>query len=74
MCFGPSAAEKQAAADARVEAEVAKRAEIEDKAGVKREDISDALTARSQGKGMRGGTGRKSLFSSGGQGFLGRFD
>ena len=76
MCFpsGPSQEEKQAAADQRVAAEQAKRSEVEKRAEGKREDISEALSARTQQRGMRGGRGRRSLFRSGGAGFLGRFN
>lgn len=76
MCFGggPSKAEKRAAAQRRVEADIAQREEAEKRAKQKREDISDALQARTQRRGMRGGAGRRSLFRSGGSGFLSRFD
>ena len=74
MCFGPSRSEKQAAAEQRVEADVAKREEVEKRAEQKREDISQALEARTQRRGMRGGAGRRSLFRAGGGGFLGRFN
>lgn len=76
MCFGggPSRQEKQAAAEQRVEADVAKREEIEKRAEQKREDISQALEARTERRGMRGGAGRRSLFRAGGGGFLGRFN
>ena len=67
MCFGPSRAEKEAAAQQRVEADFARREELEKRAKKKREDISDALDAR------RSGSGRRSLFRASGQGFLGRF-
>lgn len=75
MCGGgPSTAEKKAAAEQRLAAEQAKQEAIQEKAGQKREDISDALSARSQRKGTRGGVGRRSLFSSNtGSGFVGRF-
>lgn len=73
MCFGPSKAEKQAAADQRELAADAKREEIEKRAGEKREDIQDALSGRTVRAGKRGGSGRRSLFTSGGGGFLGRF-
>lgn len=73
MCFGPSKAEKKAAAEQRVEAEQAKQEAIQEKAEKKREDISDALTKRTQTKYGRGGSGRRSLMRSGGGGFLGRF-
>jgi hypothetical protein len=74
MCFGPSRREKQAAAEQQVEADVAKREEVEKRAEQKREDISQALEARTQRRGMRGGAGRRSLFRAGGAGFLGRFN
>jgi hypothetical protein len=76
MCFpsGPSSDEKQAAADQRIAAEQAKREEVEKRAGSKREDISEALSAKTQQRGMRGGRGRRSLFRAGGAGFLGRFN
>lgn len=76
MCFGggPSKSEKRAAAEQRVEADVAKREEIEKRAEQKREDISQALEAKTQRRGMRGGAGRRSLFRAGGGGFLGRFN
>lgn len=77
MCFGgggPSKAEKEAAAQQRIEAEAAKAAEIEKKAKQKREDISTALEGKTERSGMRGGAGRRSLFSAAGDGFLGRFD
>ena len=77
MCFGPSSAEKQAAADARVEADTQKRQEIEKVAEKKRADITEAIdtTAERQGRrGMRAGQGRRSLFRSASAGFLGRFD
>lgn len=75
MCFGPSKAEKEAAAEQRVEAELAKQEQVVDRAEDKREDITDALSARSQRKGMRGGgKGRRSLYSgTTGAGFLSRF-
>ena len=63
----------QAAAQARVNAEEAKRREVEERANTKREEISKALDSKT-GKG-RGGAGRRSLYSStgGGQGYLSRF-
>ena len=73
MCFGPSAAERQAAAESREEAEIAKRAEIETRAKTKREDITEAIDGRTERRGMRGGSGRRSLFRAAGGGFLGRF-
>ena len=78
MCFGggggPSQQEKQASVNQRVEADVAKREEVEERAEKKREDITEALEARTERRGMRGGAGRRSLFRSGGGGFLGRFN
>ena len=74
MCFGPSSAEKQAAAEQRAEAEQAKRAAIEGRAEQKREDITAALEGREERRGMRGGSGRRSLFRASGGGFLGRFN
>lgn len=81
MCFskaaapvGPSAAELKAAEDQRKAAEIAKDQAIQEKATQKREDIDDALSARTKRKGSRGGVGRRSLFSSNtGSGFIGRF-
>lgn len=73
MCFGPSKAEKKAAADQREVADEAEREEVEERAEDKRDDISDALSARKIRTGKRGGAGRRSLFRSGGGGFLGRF-
>jgi len=81
MCFlkdlvGPSASEKKAAADARIAASAAKRAEQEKISRAKATDISEALTA-STAKRLSGGgnSGRTSLFSSTtGSGFMGRFD
>jgi hypothetical protein len=73
MCFGPSRAQKEAAAEQRVEADIAKREEVEKRAMQKREDIGAALEASTQRRGMRGGAGRRSLFRAGGAGFLGRF-
>ena len=75
MCGGrPRRQERQAAAEQQVEADVAKREEVEKRAEQKREDISQALEARTQRRGMRGGAGRRSLFRAGGAGFLGRFN
>ncbi len=76
MCFGgggPSKAEKEAAAEQRIEAEEAKSEEIQKRAKQKREDISTALEGKTQRSGMRGGAGRRSLFRASGGGFLGRF-
>ena len=76
MCFGggPSQEENEAAAEQRIESDQAKREEVEKRAVQKREDISSALSARTKRAGMRGGSGRRSLFRAGGSGFLGRFD
>lgn len=74
MCFGPSKAEKKAAAEQRIQAEEARNEAARQRAEQKREDISDALSASVQRQGgMRGGTGRRSLFRAGSSGFLGRF-
>lgn len=76
MCFGPSPAEKKAAAEQRVEADVAQQEAIVQKAEKKKEDINVALEAkapRQAARGMRAGRGRRSLFRAGGAGFLGRF-
>ena len=73
MCFGPSRKEKRAAAENRAEAEEAKQEAIQEKATQKREDISQALTQRTQRRYGRSGSGRRSLFRSSGSGFLGRF-
>lgn len=73
MCFGPSDAEKEMAAKQREAADDAKREAIEDRAESKRDDIDEALSTRTINQGKRGGVGRRSLFSSGSAGFLGRF-
>ena len=84
MCFGPSKAEKSAAAasqqqqaDAaaaqRAAADAATQAEAEVRAKKKQEDICAALDSKTAREGMTGGAGRRSLFSAGAQGFLGRF-
>lgn len=77
MCFGgggPTQAENKAAAEDRIAAEDAKRAEAERRAKQKREDISEAITARTVKAGRQGGSGRRSLYSaSSGEGFLSRF-
>mgnify|MGYP003624476185 FL=1 len=62
----------KAAAD-RISAEDAKRTEIEGRAEEKREDIGEAIESRTESRGARGGSGRRSLFKSGGGGYLGRF-
>lgn len=73
MCFGPSAAERQAATESREEADIAKREQVEARANQKREDITEAIEDRTERRGMRGGSGRRSLFRAAGSGFLGRF-
>jgi hypothetical protein len=86
MCFGPSSAERAAAAESqRVQAEAAAesqrqadeaaRAEAEARARQKASDISAAIESRTTRRSASGGSGRRSLFSApgGGQGFLGRF-
>lgn len=73
MCFGPSAAERQAATESREEADIAKREQVEARANQKREDITEAIEDRTERRGMRGGSGRRSLFRAASVGFLGRF-
>ena len=81
MCFGggggPSQEENQASVDQSLETDAAKREAAEAKAKEKRADISEALESRraNEGRGGGRGTGRRSLFRSGGagSGFLGRF-
>lgn len=75
MCFGPSSAEKQAAAEARAAAEEAKQAQIQEKANIKRDALSAAIDSRTSRSGRAGGSGRRSLFTSagGGSGYASRF-
>ena len=74
MCFGPSKAEKEAAAEQRLAADQAKQEEARKRAVQKREDISEAISSRTQRKYGRSGKGRRSLMQSAtGGGFLGRF-
>lgn len=77
MCFarGPSAAEKQKAAEDRLAAEQAKEEELRKRAEAKREDIAEAISGQSVEAGKRGGRGRRSMFRSfgGTSGFLGRY-
>jgi hypothetical protein len=75
MC-GPSAEEKKAAAEARVEADTARQKAIQERANQKQEDIGEALDARTVRSAKRGGSGRRSLFTSpgGGAGYLSRFE
>lgn len=65
----------KAAAAARIQAEDAKRKEIEKKANTKREDITAAIDAKTSKGSGSGGKGRRSLYSGagGGQGYLNRF-
>lgn len=76
MCFGPSKAEKEAAAEQRQQAEAQLMQERKETAQQKQGDILAALDRRtvSQTRG-RGKYGRRSLFRSaaGASGFLGRF-
>ena len=84
MCFGGGgdggrAAQEtanQTAAQDRVAAEDARQTEIVNRAKQKRDDISKAIEGETVREGMRGGAGRRSLFrsSSGGAGFLNRFE
>lgn len=66
---------ENAAAENRLQADEANREAAEERAALKRDEISQALSARTQRKGKRGGTGRRSLFSSssGAAGYLSRF-
>ena len=83
MCFGggggggPDPAAERRAAEERVSADAVRAEEASDRAESKREDISEALEARTEQSGRRGAgksAGRRSLFRSGsGSGFLGRF-
>ena len=66
-------AEARRAADDRIAAEDEKREEVEEVAEKKREDIGEAIESRTEKRGARGGSGRRSLFRSGGGGYLGRF-
>lgn len=71
--------EKQAAAEAaaqqRAAAEEAKQAAIQERAVAKRDDITEALSAKMQRKGVRGGGTSRTLLmaQSAGQGFVSRF-
>ena len=82
MCFGPSAAEKQAAQAqidlANEQKAAAETAKLEEQARVseqKQSSVEAALQGRTIRGAQRGGSGRRSLLSSGagGAGFLGRF-
>ena len=78
MCFGPSKKEQAVAAESQqVQQEAADAAQFEEakrRAEVKAADIQQAVSSRIVRKGMSGGAGRRSLFSSSGAGFLGRFE
>lgn len=82
MCFGPSAAEREAAAaqtalakEQQAAAEQAKQAEIARVSQQKQSSIEGALQGRTISGAKRGGAGRRSLLTSGagGAGFMGRF-
>ena len=80
MCFGGGSKpaeekekEAEAIVDDRIEAENEKREEVEKVSEKKREDIGEAIESRTEKRGARGGSGRRSLFRSGGGGYLGRF-
>ena len=74
MCFGPSRAEKEAAAEQRLAADQARQEEARKRAVQKREDIGEAVSQRAQRKYGRRGAGRRSLMqTTSGSGFLGRF-
>lgn len=74
MCFKPSRAQQTAAADQRIEADIAREEEVTKRAEKKREDISEAIKRRTESRYGRGGRGRRSLMRAGGAGFLGRFE
>jgi len=76
MCFsgGPSQAEIQAAQEQRDAAAEQKRAQIEERAGQKRDDIETALESSVTRDGRRGGAGRRSLMTApSGSGYSSRF-
>lgn len=74
MCFnmGPSKAEIQAMKNQRRAAEAERRRAAEATARQKREDISEALSEGGR-DGRQGGAGRRSLLTSPGGGYAGRF-
>ncbi len=75
MCFGPSKAEKEAAAQQREQADQQLAAERKETAKNKQEDILAAISNKTAGQAKgRGGYGRRSLFTGGASGFLGRFN
>lgn len=80
MCGGGGGAQvaqavENQAAENRLQADEVSREAAEERALQKRDEISQALSARTQRKGKRGGQGRRSLFSSssGAAGYLSRF-
>jgi hypothetical protein len=79
MCFksaGPSVAENQAAAEQRVEADLAEEQAIQEKAKQKKQAIGEALDMRTASAAKRRGSGGRSLFTSpgGAAGYLSRFE
>lgn len=75
MCFGPSKAEKDAAAAQREQADQQLAAERKATAKKKQEDVLAAISSKTAGQAKgRGGYGRRSLFTGGASGFLGRFN
>lgn len=78
MCFGPpkqvQQATNQAAAEQQVQADAVVQQAVQERAAQKVTNITEALAAKTQRAGTRGGSGRRSLFSSStSEGFLGRF-
>jgi hypothetical protein len=78
MCFGPSKqvqqTTNQAAAEQQVQADEVVQEAVQERATKKVANITEALAAKTQRAGTRGGSGRRSLFSSSTTaGFLGRF-
>lgn len=75
MCFGPSKAEREAAAAQRDQAEEQLAVERKKTAQQKQQDIMAAMSRKTAGQAKgRGGYGRRSLFTGGASGFLGRFN
>jgi hypothetical protein len=73
---GTKCRRNQAAAEARMEAEEAKQQAIQEKATQKKQAIGEALDMRTANAAKRGGSGRRSLFTSpgGAVGYLSRFE
>lgn len=69
------AAQADAAAAQRAAAEEAKQVAIRERAIAKRDDITEALSSRSERKGRRGGGKSRNLMmtQATGQGFISRF-